>query len=207
MDIARAWWSRKSRGEVLGGITPKSESAASIAAGNRINSAVQWVRNRFNEVLEKAEVVRLKLIAAQKLLPEDHPGHPNNHTSTSKLAGASSTGGIVLNSGVTAEKLMYERALDMSRAAAINEIANEDLPGCEISYVTAIRMLEAVLEDDDEAPPKRRRSSSLREDKESEADGTVNGINLDDRQAVLKGMFLLLVSFVSVYPYHHFYSF
>ena len=195
MDIARTWWSRKSRGEVLGsGNAPRSESAASIAAGNRINSAVQWVRNRFNEVLEKAEIVRLKLIAAQKQLPTDHPGHPSNHTSASRLPGASSTDGVVLNSGVTAEKLMYERALDMSRAAAINEIANEDLPGCEISYVTAIRMLEAVLEDEDEAPPKRRRATSLREGKESDSDGTVNGINMDDRQAVIKG--------ISLIPFH-----
>jgi len=41
---------------------------------------------RFNEVLEKAEFVRLKLVEAQKQLPEDHPGHPSNHTSSSKSA-------------------------------------------------------------------------------------------------------------------------
>lgn len=187
MDIARTWWSRKSRGEVLGsGSGSKNESPASIAAGNRINSAVQWVRNRFNEVLEKAEIVRLKLIAAQKQLPEDHPGHPGNHATSSKLAGTSAADGVVLNSCVSAEKLMYDRALDMSRAAAINEIANEDLPGCEISYVTAIRMLEAVLEDEDEALPKRKRSTSVREGKDGEGDETVNGLSRDDRQAVLK---------------------
>lgn len=43
---------------------------------------------------------------------------------------------------------MYDRALEMSRAAAINELTGEDLANCEITYVTAIRMLEAVLEDD-----------------------------------------------------------
>jgi len=195
MDIAGAWWSRKTSGDA-----PRCDTATSIAAGNRINSAVQWVRSRFNEVLEKAEIVRLKLIEAQKRLPEDHPGHPSNNTSASRVAGASSTDGVILNSGITAEKLMYDRALEMSRSAAINEIANEDLPGCEISYVTAIRMLEAVLESDDEAPPQRRRSSSLREDKESkvEGDGTVNGINLDDRQAVLKGTFHSLASFCTI---------
>ena len=73
-------------------------------------------------------------------------------------------------------------------AAAINEIANEDLPGCEISYVTAIRMLEAVLEDEDEAPPKRKRSTSVPEGKDGEGDETVNGLSRDDRQAVLKGI-------------------
>jgi serine/threonine-protein kinase ULK/ATG1 len=194
IDIAGAWWYRKSRGEVLsGGHTPRNESAHSVAAGNRINSAVQWVRSRFNEVLEKAEFVRLKLVEAQKQLPEDHSGHPSNHTSGSRIGGASSTDGVVLSSGITAEKLMYDRALEMSRSAAINEIANEDLSGCEISYITAIRMLEAVLENDDEAPTQRKRASSLRDemDSKSQGDGSVNGINLDDRQAVMKSMFPL----------------
>ncbi|CZT02480.1 hypothetical protein WAI453_002057 [Rhynchosporium graminicola] len=185
MDIAGAWWSRKIRHDA---VTGGHSSASNAAAGNRINSAVQWVRNRFNEVLEKAEVVRLKLIDAQKKLPENHPGHPSNHATASRLGGTSSTDGVHLSSGITAEKLMYDRALEMSRSAAINEIANEDLPGCEISYMTAIRMLEAVLENDDEVqPPQRRRASSLREPREKkDDDGTVNGINIDDRQAVMK---------------------
>ena len=188
MDIAGAWWSRKNRGEVIGaGQVPRSESPSSVAAGNRINSAVQWVRSRFNEVLEKAEFVRLKLLDAQKQLPEDHPGHPSNHASGSRIAGASSTEAVVLSSGITAEKLMYDRALEMSRSAAINEIANEDLPGCEISYITAIRMLEAVLENDDELPHRKRSSSLREEDKKQESDDTINGINLGDRESVLKG--------------------
>ena len=195
MDIAGAWWLRRSnRVETAGGSSlPRSESATSIATGNRINSAVQWVRSRFNEVLEKAEFVRLKLVEAQKQLPEDHPGHPSNHTSSSKIGGASSTDGVVLSSGITAEKLMYDRALEMSRSAAINEIANEDLAGCEISYITAIRMLEAVLENDDDISPQRTRAASLKEgnDIKSEDDAPVNGIRLNDRQSVLKGDFPL----------------
>jgi len=190
MDIAGAWWSRKNRGEVLNsGSAPRSDSQSALAAGNRINSAVQWVRNRFNEVLEKAEFVRLKLIEAQKQLPEDHPGHPNNYTSASRIAGASSTDGAVLSSGITAEKLMYDRALEMSRSAAINEIANEDLQGCEISYITAIRMLEAVLESDDEPPSQRPRASSLSTEMKPDDEGSVNGIRVDDRRDVLKGKF------------------
>jgi serine/threonine-protein kinase ULK/ATG1 len=191
MDIAGAWWSRRNRGEIIpGGHVPRSESPGSVAAGNRINAAVQWVRSRFNEVLEKAEFVRLKLVEAQKKLPDDHPGHPSNQTSASRIAGASSTDGVVLSSGITAEKLMYDRALEMSRSAAINEIANEDLPGCEISYITAIRMLEAVLENDDDGPPQRQRALSLQEGKDAKLDeGPVNGINIDDRKDVMKGVF------------------
>ncbi|TAQ85861.1 hypothetical protein B7494_g5804 [Chlorociboria aeruginascens] len=187
MDIAGVWWSRKSRGEVLGGHSSRVDSAGNMAASNRINSAVQWVRSRFNEVLEKAEFVRLKLIEAQKRLPEDNPGHPNNHTSASRLAGASSSDGVFLTPGITAERLMYDRALEMSRSAAINEISNNDLPGCEISYITAIRMLEAVLENDDETPAARQRASSLREETaKTNEDALINGINLKDRQDVSK---------------------
>lgn len=187
MDIASAWWARKNRGEIItGSHTPRSDPSSAAQAGNRINGAVQWVRTRFNEVLEKAELVRLKLIEAQKRLPEDHPGHPSNHATASKLVGGSSTtDGVVLSSGITAEKLMYDRALEMSRTAAINELANEDLPGCEISYTTAIRMLEAVLENDEDLIS-RKRSSSLREEKEK-SDGEINGINFGDRKDVLKG--------------------
>lgn len=191
MDIASAWWARRNRGEILNsGSSPRADSPSSVAAGNRINSAVQWVRGRFNEVLEKAEFVRLKLLDAQKQLPEDHPAHPNNNASASRLAGgaSSSADGVVLSSGVTAEKLMYDRALEMSRSAAINEIANVDLPGCELSYITAIRMLEAVLENDEIVP--QRKASARKEDRDSKTDddAAVNGINLDDRQAVEKGL-------------------
>ena len=35
---------------------------------------------------------------------------------------------------------------NQSRAAAVNELVGEDLPGCESSYETSIIMLEALLE-------------------------------------------------------------
>lgn len=188
MDIAGAWWSRKTRNETA---SARSESPNSAAAGARINNAVQWLRTRFNEVLEKAELVRLKLVEAQKKLPDTHPGHPINQSAGARLASASSDR-VVLSSGITAEKLMYDRALEMSRSAAISEIANEDLPGCELSYITAIRMLEAVLEDDESVAAPRRRASSLREGRETRSEGEerdmVNGINVNDRRDVVKGM-------------------
>lgn len=198
MDLAGSWWHKKGRGEIVTGHTPRSESPSSVAAGNRINSAVQWVRSRFNETLEKAEFVRLKLIEAQKQLPEDHPGHPSNHVSGSDIGGGSSIEGIHLSSGITAEKLMYERALEMSRTAAINEIANDDLAGCEISYVTAIRMLEAVLENDEDEVPQRKRAMSLKERSSKSEDDTVNGIDMNDRQTVLKGKSSHLLQFIAI---------
>ncbi|KAL7788322.1 kinase-like protein [Trichoderma ceciliae] len=156
MDIASIWWSKKSRGDVTSGLS----AVVSQSVVQRINAVVQWVRQRFNEVLEKSEIVRLKLMEAQKMLPEDHPSHPSNQGADSIM---SSTGSgmkqVYLTPGITAEKLMYDRALEMSRAAAIDEVTNENLPGCEISYITAIRMLEAVLDSGDESSLSKRLAS------------------------------------------------
>ena len=86
---------------------------------------------------------------------------------------------MVVSSGVTAEKLMYERAVEMSRAAAVNELVGEDVAGCEIAYVTAIRMLEAILESDDEPAETDR----------DKTDKAINGMEVDDRQVIEKSEF------------------
>lgn len=145
MDIASAWWSASSSpsGSRVGLAGPATQMAS-----NRINSVVQWVRERFNDVLEKAEFVRVKLLDAQKELPRSHPSHPSNHPEGGEGSLGASGDRVVVTPGVTAEKLMYDRALEMSRAAAVNELVGEDLNGCEVAYVTSIRMLEAVLERD-----------------------------------------------------------
>ncbi|EER45519.1 conserved hypothetical protein [Histoplasma capsulatum H143] len=201
MDIAGAWWARKNTGEVVGisGGSSSSSGNNNNGSGNtnptvgaRVNNVVQWVRNRFNEVLEKAEFVRLKLLEAQKRLPTDHPSHPSNngnhsYGSDAGLGLGTSVDQIVVSSGITAEKLMYDRALEMSRTAAINELTGEDLPGCEIAYVTAIRMLEAVLENDEEVLSKGPGQG----EKAGMASGgidndVINGVQLEDRQIVAK---------------------
>ncbi|GAP89233.1 putative ulk ulk protein kinase protein [Rosellinia necatrix] len=186
MDIASIWWARKAKGEsiatqqhVIG-----RDAASAQNLGARVNSAVQWVRKRFNETLEKAEIVRLKLTEAQKQLPEDHLSHPSNNLVEAITPGTPTVEGIVLTPGLSAEKLMYDRAIDMSRTAAINEIANEDLNGCEISYVTAIRMLEAVLDNDEDISSKRRSSGSPKADRDIQE--AASEINPDDQQAVHK---------------------
>ncbi|KAI1149200.1 Serine/threonine-protein kinase ATG1 [Nemania diffusa] len=186
MDIASIWWARKAKGEST--ITQQHViSRDAISAQNlvtRVNSAVQWVRRRFNETLEKAEIVRLKLTEAQKQLPEDHLSHPSNNLVEGVVSGTPSVEGIVLTPGLSAEKLMYDRAIDMSRTAAINEIANEDLEGCKLSYITAIRMLEAVLDNDEDISRKRQLSGSP--NPERDVPGAASEINPDDQQAVHK---------------------
>lgn len=141
MDIASAWWS-------VSNSRTESMNPATAVASTRINSVVQWVRERFNDVLEKAEFVRIKLIDAQKELPRSHPSHPSNLPESGEASMGTSGDRVIVTPGVTAEKLMYDRALEMSRAAAVNELVGEDLSGCEVAYVTSIRMLEAVLERD-----------------------------------------------------------
>ena len=188
MDIAGAWWARKSRGEVVEESTSprtKANPAAGVAVGNRVNNVVQWVRDRFNEVLGKAEFVRLKLIEAQKQLPLEHPSHPNNYPSSSVTGMGTSAENVIVTTGVTAEKLMYDRALEMSRTAAVTELCNEDLAGCEIAYVTAIRMLEAVLENDEEPTPKKASSQEKELKGSSTAEDVVNGVETEDRKTIL----------------------
>ena len=171
MDIAGTWWVRKTRGEsVADAASPRSQpnSTAGSPVGNRVNNVVQWVRDRFNEVLVKAEFVRLKLTEAQKQLPADHPGHPSNHASASSSAGmGTSADQVILTSGVSAEKIMYDRALEMSKSAAVNELVGEDLAGCERTYMTAILLLEAVLEDDNEESLPRKSSQKDKDTKVS----------------------------------------
>ncbi|KAJ5834769.1 hypothetical protein N7447_000795 [Penicillium robsamsonii] len=182
MDIAGAWWSRKNREEAYGDSPTKDSMSA--AAGTRINYVVQWVRSRFNEVIEKAEFVRLKLIEGQRRLPPDHPSHPDNH-SIGSTTGSSSTADVVVSPGVTAERLMYDRALEMSRAAAINELTGEDLANCEITYVTAIRMLEAVLEDD--GTRSMPGSNIERQNGSQPGDKVIlDELQVEDRQVVMK---------------------
>jgi serine/threonine-protein kinase ULK/ATG1 len=213
MDIASLWWSRKTRAAESNNSGSHSsatrESVNSQALGLKINAAVQWIRSRFNEVLEKAEIVRLKLIEAQKQLPEEHPSHPSNHGPETSGASGSGAEGVFLSPGLSAEKLMYDRAVEMSRTAAINEITSEDLPGCEISYVTAIHMLEAVLDSDDDHLPKRRVStSSSREEKPltggggaaaagAAQDASPGDISSDDKQTVQKSKLHIRSYFLS----------
>lgn len=138
---------------------------------DRMETVVNWVRDRFNECCTKSEVVARKLKQAQILLPLDHPSHPSN---VSQESGSATTIGsaenILLTTGVTAEKLMYDRSLEMSRLAAVNELMGADLDGCDLNYWTAIRLLEAILED--------------------EEDSSIAGLETEDRKAIQKRKFL-----------------
>ncbi|KAM3581837.1 Serine/threonine-protein kinase [Umbelopsis sp. WA50703] len=110
MTIAKDYWSRVSSNE-------PAQNQPRVAP-IRLNSAVQWMRERFNECLDRAQAAKNKC--------EDENG-----------------------GNACVEKLLYDRALEMSRAAAVNELVGENLAGCERDYKIGIYMLEAILEDDE----------------------------------------------------------
>lgn len=115
MELASQWWN----------------STENPAASTRLNDVVQWIREKFNESLGKAEFAQARL--------EDVTKGRSLSYSMNSSSGTSCT-------NMTAEKLIFDRAIEMSRAAVVNEIIGEDLQGCELSYGTAIWMLEALLE-------------------------------------------------------------
>ncbi|KAI9484757.1 kinase-like domain-containing protein [Zychaea mexicana] len=103
-----------------------SDDTMRTSVSTRLNDAVQWMRERFNECLDRASFEGTKC-----------DGDSNNQN------------GI----GACVAKLLYDRALEMSRAAAVYELVGENIPGCEHDYQTAIWMLEAILEAQDDDTP------------------------------------------------------
>lgn len=104
-----------------------------LRVSSRVVNAVEWTRERFNEALSKAQVARMKL------------ADPVGNGSSNATAVASAED---FSTGVTAEKLLYDRAVEMSKTAAMSEIMGEDMAGCETMYETSILMLQAILDND-----------------------------------------------------------
>ncbi|GAA5936528.1 serine/threonine protein kinase ATG1 [Sporobolomyces koalae] len=86
-------------------------------ASTDFNEAVQWFRQRFNECFDKADFAKNR---SQEEIPD---------------------------SAAFAEKLVYDRALELSRAAAVNELRGENPGDCETAYETALWLLQALLDE------------------------------------------------------------
>ncbi|KAH0080521.1 kinase-like protein, partial [Aureobasidium melanogenum] len=189
INLVKYWWDRQRRIDTPPGSLPSrlgEVKQSSFEMSKKMNNVVQWARTRFNESLEKSELVGRRLIEAQKQLPASHPGHPDNHgqlqSSGSGNTFTAAIDHIQLTSGITAEKLMFDRAVEMSRAAAVNELVGADFPGCELSYITSIMLLEAVLENDDEPLLSKASTNKARA---GNANAIINGMESEDRDAVL----------------------
>lgn len=111
MNSASIWWKNNAR----------------ETASPKLVDTVQWIRDKFNESLERAE-----------------------HAQSQIYRHASVANKLKVNA-ITSEKLIFDRAMEMSRNAAKSEAACEDLNGCQLSYSTAIWMLEALLATDPQA--------------------------------------------------------
>ncbi|KAF1914893.1 Serine/threonine-protein kinase atg1 [Ampelomyces quisqualis] len=170
MDVAGNYWNKHRRST----LSPEAASRAATIA-DRLNRVVSWVRDRFNECCVKSEIIARKLKQAQQNLPMDHPNHPHNFSAASGSATTvGSAENILLTTGVTAEKLMYERAIEMSRTAAVDELTGHNLAGCDINYSTAIAMVEAILEDEEDSSSRKLETEDI------------NGLESEDRQNILR---------------------
>lgn len=134
MLMASEWWSNQSEDGIDSKVTNNSISV-------KINELVQWIREKFNESLEKAEFIRLRLEEANAAITKEKTNESTDYFFNSGDIDSPPT-------KVIAEKLIFDRALEMSRNAAVNELVKEDLKGCELAYSTAIWMLEALLDEE-----------------------------------------------------------
>ncbi|KAI9468098.1 MAG: kinase-like domain-containing protein [Benjaminiella poitrasii] len=105
----------------------EEEKRREVAIG--LNDAVQWMRDRFNGCLDRAERVHKE---------EEKIARDKKREETEAAA--------VEEENCIVEKLLYNRALEMSRAAAVHELVGENITECEQDYQTAIWMLEAILQ-------------------------------------------------------------
>lgn len=78
-----------------------------------INEAVQYLRRRFAETMEKAEAVRTRM----RTIPTS-PRHTGTGTGAAVVAGA----GVGV---VNVEKVIYDKAMELARAAAVDELENQ----------------------------------------------------------------------------------
>lgn len=123
----------------------------------RLNLLVQWIREKFNECLEKADFLRLKLSELNKTgsinrtySPETRAGVLNKDGKIENFNAASHTfdeDESVTDETVHLEKILYDRALEISKTAAQLEIQGEHLSNCELAYATSLWMLETLLDD------------------------------------------------------------
>lgn len=122
----------------------------------RLNLLVQWIRERFNESLEKTSFLRVKINelkttsssdrtltrpeGAREMWEESERPREDNRD-------PSQVDGMGEGDPVYLEKMLYDRSLEISKAAAKLEIQGEHLNNCELAYATSLWMLKTLLDD------------------------------------------------------------
>lgn len=105
----------------------------------RLNILVQWIREKFNECLDKTDFLRIKLEEYENSKPGTH-----NQSPKSKISNDSNEDNVAEK--VYLEKLLYDRALEISKYAANLELQGQNLHICELAYATSLWMLTISLE-------------------------------------------------------------
>lgn len=116
IKISSEWWSRN---KLKSNITPK------------IGELIQWIRNKFNESLEKAEYLKLRINRFEE----------ENANSSSK------------EEEFVCEKIIFDRSIEISKNTAIRELKSSnrkdgdisELKACEVAYSLAVWMLESLI--------------------------------------------------------------
>lgn len=127
MECVSAWWEQEHGHSNV----PKHGTGEFKPSSNPgINSLVQWVRDKFNECMDKAEIEK---IVVAKLKKETSSAPPE----------------------INAERLLFDRGLEMAKTAACQEASavevsnsgtKRDLIGTsEMNYGTAVWMLKALM--------------------------------------------------------------
>lgn len=148
MRIASDWWSLHHDTDEATGEQRLAKSL-NFQIRIKINELVQWIREKFNECLEKGEYIKLRLEEAQLSISNQESLKASSYSEGHGTGTQSATSEVDRGSPrIVAEKLIFDRALEISRTAAVNELVKEDLKGCELAYSTAIWMLEALLDED-----------------------------------------------------------
>ncbi|EDO17806.1 hypothetical protein Kpol_541p49 [Vanderwaltozyma polyspora DSM 70294] len=116
----------------------------------RLNLLVQWIRDKFNECLERADFLRIQILELEEC--ENKSNELNSDHTDVETSGVNETVHNNDNDAneedqIYVEKLLYDRALEISRTAAKLEIQGDHLNNCELAYATSLWMLEILLDD------------------------------------------------------------
>ncbi|GMF66705.1 unnamed protein product [[Candida] boidinii] len=96
---------------------------------------------------------------------------------------------------IVAEKLIFDRALEMSKQAAYNELKNQDLIGCESNYATAIWMLESLIDIGITPTPNTNSTNSNNSDDSVQDDDTKSySSSLDENDKKMVELFINSIS-------------
>ncbi|KAJ1801482.1 Serine/threonine-protein kinase [Coemansia sp. RSA 2399] len=144
----------KQGGASIGSSTEPGSGSVTVSAA--FNNAVQWVRNKFNECLERAEMLK-------------------------QLANGNELDNVAQ---VPVVQVLYEQALALSKAAAIRELKWIDPLDCDRAYQLAIWMLSAILETADANAKQAQHYSQASFQSDEEPPQQYDEMELEDRTIV-----------------------